>query len=64
MERDLASAEEYYGRALLACPGDADLLSLYGRVLLEANRERTAPPDTSSASSKASLTTVMYWDST
>jgi tetratricopeptide (TPR) repeat protein len=40
VERDLPGAEEYYGRALLACPGDADLLSLYGRVLWEADQDK------------------------
>ena len=29
-----------YARALLACPGDADLLSLYARVIWEARQEK------------------------
>jgi tetratricopeptide (TPR) repeat protein len=40
VEGDLASAEGCYVRALLACPIDADLLSLYDRVIWEASQEK------------------------
>lgn len=32
-------AEEYYGRAILASPGDGELLSLYGRLIWETQRD-------------------------
>ena len=37
---DLARAEEYYGRAIVASHGgDGELLSLYGRVIWETQRD-------------------------
>lgn len=32
-------AEEYYGRAILASPGDGELLSLYGKLIWETHRD-------------------------
>ena len=32
-------AEEYSGRAILASPGDGELLSLYGRLIWETHRD-------------------------
>ena len=39
MEGDAKGAEEYYGRALLASPGDGEVLSLYGKLVWEAHRD-------------------------
>lgn len=39
MERDAERAEEYYARAILASPGDGEVLSLYGRLIWEAERD-------------------------
>lgn len=39
MEGDAARAEEYYGRAILASPGDGDVLSLYGKLIWETQRD-------------------------
>lgn len=39
MEKDTARAEEYYGRAILANPGDGELLSLYGTLIWETQRD-------------------------
>lgn len=39
MEKDTERAEEYYGRAILASPGDGELLSLYGRLIWETQRD-------------------------
>lgn len=32
-------AEEYYSRAILASPGDGDVLSLYGKLIWETQRD-------------------------
>lgn len=32
-------AEEYYGRAILASPGNGELLSLYGKLIWESHRD-------------------------
>lgn len=39
VERDTVKAEEYYGRAILASPGDGEVLSLYGKLIWETNRD-------------------------
>ncbi|PKU82711.1 hypothetical protein MA16_Dca020290 [Dendrobium catenatum] len=39
VEGDLERAEEYYGRAILASPNDGELLSLYGRLVWESQRD-------------------------
>lgn len=39
MERDLERAEEYYGRAILANPGDGEALSMYGKLIWETKRD-------------------------
>lgn len=39
VERDFARAEEYYGRAILASPGDGEVLSLYGKLIWETQRD-------------------------
>jgi Tfp pilus assembly protein PilF len=35
----MVRAEEYYGRAILANPEDGELLSLYGKLIWETNRD-------------------------
>jgi len=35
----MVRAEEYYGRAILANPEDAELLSLYGKLIWEMSRD-------------------------
>lgn len=39
MEGDAKGAEEYYGRAILASPGDGEVLSLYGKLVWETHRD-------------------------
>lgn len=39
MEGDVVKAEEYYGRAILASPGDGEVLSLYGNLIWEKERD-------------------------
>lgn len=39
MEGDAEKAEEYYGRAILASPGDGEVLSLYGKLIWDAKRD-------------------------
>lgn len=34
-------AEEYYGRAILACPEDGEVLSLYGKLIWETQRDES-----------------------
>lgn len=38
-EGDAVSAEECYGRAILASPGDGEVLSLYGKLVWETHRD-------------------------
>lgn len=33
-------AEEYYCRAILASPGDGEVLSLYGKLIWESRRDK------------------------
>lgn len=40
MEKDYVGAEEYYGRAILASPGDGEVLSLYGKLIWETQRDQ------------------------
>lgn len=40
VEKDYDRAEEYYGRAILASPGDGEVLSLYGKLIWEAQRNQ------------------------
>ena len=37
MERNYEGAEDCYGRAILATPGDGEVLSLYGNLIWEAH---------------------------
>lgn len=39
MEGDSVKAEECYGRAILASPGDGEVLSLYGKFIWETQRD-------------------------
>ncbi|KHN04870.1 hypothetical protein glysoja_024231 [Glycine soja] len=39
VEKDTVRAEEFYGRAILANPGDGELLSLYGTLIWETQRD-------------------------
>ncbi|WOL06989.1 hypothetical protein Cni_G15724 [Canna indica] len=39
MERDAKGAEECYGRAILASPGDGEVLSLYGKLVWETHKD-------------------------
>lgn len=39
VEKDTEKAEEYYGRAILANPGDGELLSMYGKLIWETQRD-------------------------
>lgn len=39
MEGDIERAEEYYGRAILASPGDGEVLSLYGKLIWDSHRD-------------------------
>ena len=34
-------AEEYYGRAILASPGDGEVLSLYGKLIWERHGDES-----------------------
>lgn len=40
VEKDPIRAEEFYGRAILASPGDGELLSLYAKLIWETERDR------------------------
>lgn len=40
VEKDTERAEEYYGRAILANPGDGELLSMYGKLIWETHRDQ------------------------
>lgn len=35
----MEGAEECYGRAILASPGDGEVLSLYGKLIWDAHRD-------------------------
>ena len=37
----MEKAEEYYGRAILASPGDGEVLSLYGKLIWERHRDES-----------------------
>ncbi|GFZ15461.1 tetratricopeptide repeat (TPR)-like superfamily protein [Actinidia rufa] len=39
IEGDAVRAEEYYGRAILASPGDGEVLALYGSLIWETYRD-------------------------
>jgi len=39
VQHDMAKAEEYYGRAILASPGDAEVLSLYAKFTWETQND-------------------------
>lgn len=39
MEGDSVKADECYGRAILASPGDGELLSLYGKLIWDTQRD-------------------------
>lgn len=39
MEGDTVRAEECYGRAILASPGDGEVLSLYGKFIWDTQRD-------------------------
>lgn len=39
IENDTAKAEEYYGRAILANPGDGEVLCLYGNLIWMTQRD-------------------------
>ncbi|KAK9275693.1 hypothetical protein L1049_022960 [Liquidambar formosana] len=39
VEKDTVRAEEYYERAILASPGDGEVLSLYGKLIWDTNRD-------------------------
>lgn len=39
VEGDSVKAEEYYGRAILASPGDGELLSLYGKLIWDTEKD-------------------------
>ncbi|OMO80398.1 Tetratricopeptide-like helical [Corchorus olitorius] len=41
VERDTKRAEEYYGRAILANPGDGEVVSLYGNLIWEKHRDES-----------------------
>lgn len=40
VEKDATRAEEYYGRAILASPGDGEVLSLYAKLIWETERDQ------------------------
>lgn len=39
VEGDSVKAEECYGRAILASPGDGEVLSLYGKLIWDTQRD-------------------------
>lgn len=39
VEKDTVRAEEYYGRAIIASPGDGEVLSLYGKLIWDTQRD-------------------------
>lgn len=39
VEKDTAKAEEYYGRAILASPGDGEVLALYADLIWDTYRD-------------------------
>lgn len=45
VEGDRKGAEEFYSRAIVASPRDADVLSLYGKLVWETHRDKERAGD-------------------